>query len=717
MKKLFVCLMVALLALPSLAEQLTADQSLARLAAMQGRAQHVKSLNKSGLRLAYTAQQKGENLYYVFDRTDEGGYMILGADDLAPELIGYTNTGRFDADHVVPALKWWLSECELSISRAIAAGKPLKAAAKHAKREDIAPLVKSLWSQSGNYNGNMLFNKYCPKVDGQATPVGCMATAMAQIMRYHQWPEKGSGSVSYTTLTHQKNLSVDFSKTTYKWSDMIDKYGNVYGEDGKVQSYSFTDAQNDAVSLLSYHCGVATEMDYAPEGSGTGVLNALSALITNFGYSPYTYLTNRDFYENEQWEALLYSELEAERPILYTGYTKNEEGHAFVVDGYKDGLFHVNWGWGGLSDGYYTVFGNDALHPMKQGVGGSAVCDAFLYGHYVILNFAKPADITDTSCHFVTEGQFTIDNFSKPGENFNDGDVAHVSLPFGFFNFGGQALKVRLGLRLTNVETGAVCYLQDAYPQSTTINSLSGISEYHVYCDNVPDGVYNAVPAVKLEGDEKWTDALLSPGVQAVTMVYGNAEAPEEKKDDAELFCSEVVIKDKDGNNERTINVELQNPGNIGNDQFKGYVTLALFDDNDEFVALLDESQQYYSIASYLIDSKPLQISAVIPASVGDGHYYVYPVAFQKGSENWCTFFGYDPNLFRVSFDPVDPIQIWLTGNKVSYTEDTTGVSNVNDNENDNVNYYDLQGRNTTRQKQNSHIYIIRSKENSQKVW
>lgn len=717
MKKLFLLLVAAALTLPSLAEQLTAEQSVARFAAKQGRAQHIKKLDKSGLRLVHTAKQKNDNLYYVFDRTDEGGFLILGADDLVPELIGYTNSGRFDSDHVAPALRWWLSECEKSISSAIATGKKLVATTEGFGGDEIAPLVKSQWSQSGTYDNKRIFNKYCPEVDKHSTPVGCMATAMAQIMRYHKWPEKGTGSISYNTLTHGIAISVNFGNTTYAWDKMLDRYGYVYSEDGKQQGYSFTDEQNDAASLLSYHCGAASQMDYAPEGSGTGIYQAMYALVDNFGYSRNIYVSNRDFFTQESWEELLYSELEAKRPILYTGYTQKQEGHAFVVDGYKNGMFHVNWGWGGMSDGYYTVFGADALHPLIQGTGGSAACDAFNDGHYVLFNIGKPSEVTSPNYFFGAEGDYSISNFSRPGENFLEGDYAKVEVPNYFFNYTGANLKVDLGLRLTNEAGDKVYYLEDPYAEYVSINSFYGSNGYMVECGEVPEGVYYAQPIVRVAGETEWVDIHLKQSVKVQKIAFGNAEIPSGEKDDAQLFCSQVITSDTKANEKRTLNVQLEYPGNIGNEKFSGNVALALFDDTENLVARLEDSKVKFTMSAISYSESPIVISAVIPATVADGHYYVKPQAFQTGSTNWTNFYQFDFNAGRVSYDEVEPLQVWLSGNTVGYTEITTGVDALTTDNGQQTAVYDLQGRITTRQKQNSHIYIIRNKENSQKVW
>ncbi|MBQ0021307.1 MAG: C10 family peptidase, partial [Bacteroidales bacterium] len=222
--------------------------------------------------------------------------------------------------------------------------------------ESVEPLLGGiLWAQNDPYN------RLCPTVPGSDTKcaTGCVATATAQVMKYHQWPKQGAGQNSYVSLTNQFELSADFSQSIYDWDNMLDDY-----------SKGYTEQQGNAVARLMSDIGIAENMDYDQE-SGTETYYATYALATFFGYSKEAQMIQRDYYNYAEWNDLLKKELAASRPVVIGGSQKTNAvlGHEFVLDGYdKDGMYHINWGWGGMSNGYYDI---NILCPKHQGTGGS----------------------------------------------------------------------------------------------------------------------------------------------------------------------------------------------------------------------------------------------------------------------------------------------------------------------------------------------------------
>lgn len=199
----------------------------------------------------------------------------------------------------------------------------------------VAPLLTTRWNQDCYYN------ELCPEhVDGPCGHcyAGCVATAMAQVMKFHSYPEQGQGSHMYGTNLYP-DLSANFGATTYLWDSMPAQLT----------------ASNLPVATLLYHCGVSVNMDYGPDGSGSSLSLATEALVTYFKYASYTSYIDRDGIDDGTWAEIMKNELLARRPLVYAG-CGNGGCHAFVVDGIDaSGKFHVNWGWGGAYDGYYSL--------------------------------------------------------------------------------------------------------------------------------------------------------------------------------------------------------------------------------------------------------------------------------------------------------------------------------------------------------------------------
>jgi len=291
--------------------------------------------------------------YYAFNL--EQGYVIVSGDDEMTELVGYAENGFFDAENVPPQMQLWLD----GYAEYVAAVQSGKAKARKILLSDspsvvVEPLVSTKWNQDAP------FNNFAPEYtddnnNTQRCATGCAATAMAQIMKFHNWPEQGVGHYSYE---HQSfgTISSDFSEHVYDWTNMIDRYNN--GEYSNVQA--------DAVALLMKDCGVSLNMNYGPV-SGASIYSYTPAFKNYFRYSSRT--VNRSGCETAEFTRIITDELQEGRPIIYCG-TGKDGGHAFVVDGYDTNYFlHVNWGWGGYSDGYFDM---NYMDLAGLGIGGGS---------------------------------------------------------------------------------------------------------------------------------------------------------------------------------------------------------------------------------------------------------------------------------------------------------------------------------------------------------
>lgn len=299
--------------------------------------------------------------YYVFNIGENNGFVIVSGDNRTKEILGYSDNGSFDINSLPANFSAWLAfyqkemqvlmdQPEIENSTTIINLSPTKDSVYAAS---VAPLLGGIkWNQGSPYNN------LCPVINastGQKAVTGCVATAMAMVMKYHQWPAKGTGSNSYIPRGFTTPLTVNFSQAIYDWENMNNNYNGLN-----------TQIQQDAVATLMYHAGVAVNMNYGKTSSAT-THDMAKALINYFGYDPNLQYYERDYYSLSEWKDLLKTELNAQRPVLYAG-SSTDVGHQFVCDGYNsDGLFHFNWGWGGYSDGYYEL---SALNPGTLGIGG-----------------------------------------------------------------------------------------------------------------------------------------------------------------------------------------------------------------------------------------------------------------------------------------------------------------------------------------------------------
>lgn len=362
MKRLlhFQFLLVLLLALgySSLqAKRITQWQAQQQAYSFWGKQMPQKAKAKS--RAATTASRS--DAYYVFNN-DAGGFVIIAGDDAVTPVLGYTSTGSFDAENLPDGLKDLLKSYE----RQIAALGDNYVANRTATRTAFTgeKLLKT-----AEWNQYAPFNKYTP--NNYVT--GCVATAGAIVMKHHGYPAKGTGSHSYTW--NGKTLTANFEHD-YDWASMPAKY------DGT------NDAAFDGVARLMADLGVAVEMQYAKNGSGAYIGNMISALQTYFGYSKLTYLASIDDMEAEAWNAKLRGEIDANRPILYSASDASAGGHSFIIDGYKDESFSVNWGWGGYCNGFYQI---GALNPESA---GKPTGDKYNLGQTAVIGL-QPSDGTE----------------------------------------------------------------------------------------------------------------------------------------------------------------------------------------------------------------------------------------------------------------------------------------------------------------------------------
>ena len=387
-----------------------------------------------------------ESAYYVFDNTSGPGFVIVAGDDVAMPILAYSFENEFPTREMPENLKGWLDGMRNEINYARRHGAKASAYVSRAWAATsvgtpVVELETAQWNQEAPYNN------LCPQVVLKKTYTGCTATALAIVMKYHEWPLQGTGTLpGYTTATYKANIESLPLGHTYDWGNMRMEYSLLY-----------TAQEAEAVATLMRDCAIGIQSDFGPVGSsGTGAYpsDIPSFLVDHMGYDRACRAVFRANYNTADWNQLMKNELDNRRPVLFGGSSgvDGSGGHAFVLDGYDtNNYFSVNWGWGGMSDGYFLL---SALDPNAQGAGGSD-------GGYNYYQDAVIGIQPDAGGDYVEE--LGLQNYENPAE----GVFAHgleitsgipaqnepFNLQFGFlYNSGSASFTGEVMVAVTDKE-------------------------------------------------------------------------------------------------------------------------------------------------------------------------------------------------------------------------------------------------------------------------
>ena len=343
-----------------------------------------------------TARVEGECIFAF--NCEGGGYVIASADSRALPVLGYSDTGTIDWERMPENMRVWLRQYDEAIATLgnrsdFEDGDCVTSWTNtRTPRAAIEPLIRTNWYQIvPYYNNSPLYEGPDTTQTGKRCLTGCVATSMAQVMEYYQWPKSVAGGLpGYDIVTEleegkQHVWHVDsLPPVTFDWADMLDCYLEPRDGSLKPKEILGTEAQQQAVATLMRYCGQSVKMQYGVEASAAPTFNQYEALVKYFGYNAATLLSFRLFYGIDEWEDIIYGELAASRPVLYYGYSEGE-GHSFICDGYDgDGLFHINWGWGGKDDGFFSLsvlnpYNNTSAGAASSGIGFSINQGAIIY--------------------------------------------------------------------------------------------------------------------------------------------------------------------------------------------------------------------------------------------------------------------------------------------------------------------------------------------------
>lgn len=443
---------------------------------------------------------------YLFTAVDGEGFVLLSADDCVFPLLGYSETETFVTEGMPCNLSAWIEGYQREIasvkalgglvsSEVTAAWEQLLSGKEPKSRTEgsfVAPLLTSRWNQPEPYNNMCPFDSAANK----HALTGCVATATAQVMRFWGHPAQGRGSYSYKSSRYD-TLSVNYDSSFYDWDNMPDV----------VRGWS-SQQEINAVAKLCYEVGVSMNMNYGVDGSGAyeqsgGMLKRRSAelaLENHFGYNPGMYTDFKERYSDADWDTIISTELEAGHPIIYTG-SSSAGGHAFVIDGYNaEGLFHVNWGWGGTSNGYFTLNhlaigqeGRQGYTPFNE--MNNAILHVFPNEHpndsvsTVSVVSANPAQgtVRGSGIYPVNRDRVMLYATANPGYRFSHWASGNAANPIFYYptaDYSDTAYFVPL-------RTDTLGYCQHFVPNFDTIFSLAHCEwGIRIPVERVPDGRY-----------------------------------------------------------------------------------------------------------------------------------------------------------------------------------------------------------------------------------
>lgn len=483
MKKSLFLLISLLLCQLTWADNVTKEEAIEKAQMfLNGRAPH-----NSAFRLRAPGVQpqlklaKAEKHFYVFNVEGEEGYVVVSGNDQTPAILGYCDEGSFNTEEMPENMKAWLQGYADQLEWLEKHPNTAVKAPQLDNHEAIAPMLTTTWNQGAPYNN------LCPLDNGERSLTGCVATAMAQVMAYHKHPARTKKTIpGYTTETKKISVS-SIGMTTIDWNNMQKNYTG-----------SETSTQKTAVAKLMQLCGTSVNMDYTANNSGAFSEVVADAFKNYFDYDAATTLYYRDDFRAREWDNIIYNELANNRPVYYGGLSIGG-GHAFVIDGYdKDGLYHVNWGWGGSSNNYFLLSILDSGNT--SGAGASSSSDGYSFDQEALIG-AQP----NTGQPFEEEVVMSIRGIktqtttvTKSNGTFYlkadvDG-VYNVTSSTHTFNFG-------LGVFDENGELKYAEYNFDSEVQSGWgWNSL----ELEINVPALPDGTYEITAISRENGAQEW---------------------------------------------------------------------------------------------------------------------------------------------------------------------------------------------------------------------
>lgn len=495
-----------------------------------------------------TEQAITSNAYYAFNIGNNEGFVLVSGDDRTVPILGYSNKGSFDISSMPENMRSFLAEYEEAISN-LQADETYDVqtnVSRRSSRADIEPIVDVHYDQNAPYCMDTPILKYGGHEQHAVT--GCVATAMAQIMKHFEHPQKTSNQIPSYQFTFQNRL---YTVNAIKADSVIhwENIHNTYKEE-----YNGTNEEQAVAALMSI-CGTAMKMNYGVNETGGSIAFANqmpNALTTYFDYKTTVKFVERKSYSAESWTDVIYQELKAGRPVVYSGQSANS-GHTFICDGYKkengQDLFHINWGWGENADGYFTL----SMRPDNLGMGGGTDTSGYGMAQNAVIGIAPNDGIPVTqqqvlSTEFInTRNYVTSITRSSTSEPFTG-----MRIMYRVWSENDGTNDYDLGLRIIDSDGKTIQDISDPNAQSYRMakwdayytGTKAGI-DYSVPLDisaSLPDGDYRIIATSRVSGSGNMQPNTYSDARHISFTIYNNNLTI------TEMFKEPVVSLQIDGN-------------------------------------------------------------------------------------------------------------------------------------------------------------------------
>ncbi len=533
----------------------------------------------------------------VFTIDKERGFAFVCEQDDKKLIIAYSKDSQLNIDDLPPAFVAWMQTYNSSSSYSYAIPP---------EHSDVQPLLAGTkWGQGAPYN------RQCPRYNGSTSVTGCVATAMAQVMRYHQYPDAGRGTIDYYTTSHGIHVERDLSKYSFSWHLMKDEYGNKTSEE-----------DGDAVASLMASCGASVFMDYSPDASGAYQHDLVRGYVRNFAYDEDCAYVEREYFNNTEWHTMLQDEIVHGRPVNYGGSSKADGGHSFILDGftYENGTvpyYHVNWGWNGNCDGYYLIAD---LFPTSNGI--PAVSQGFSSNQSMVIGVQPPNGVMDRG-NILCASQMSL---SSP--NVSPGGTLSLHIT-GITNYSYKNYEGEILVRIANAIGDTLSIGKKELPRMGFMERGIATEVSLAIPDTIKTGKYDILISTT-QGDNIHSPSTL------VLNVTNNDGGDDPLQSDAQLSVSELEVSQSDTG---TATIKAYEVYNNSIDEFSGHLYIGLSSRDGELQMLLD------SVKIDFIDSYSIMVDPVtFRVKISDIH-------LQEGI--------YDLKVFSKSRDKFIPLLLW----------------------------------------------------------
>jgi len=410
--------------------------------------------------------------YYIYNVGDNQGFVIVSGDDRTKPILGYSDEGRFASDNMPAHIKEFMDNYKNQVKAIIQQNNANSYNKIVNAVNAVAPLINTKWGQDAPYNKSIK-----TMYGGKTTiaPTGCVATAMAQVMKYYNWPKSGAGSYLYAYPAGVNDgYQANFAQTTYDWANMLNEY-NIAKDTAAINI--------TAVSTLMFHAGVSVNMKYEASVSNSNVYKSCSALMSYFKYDKTIQHIVHANISDTEWQKLILDEINAGRPVILGGYS-NDGGHAYIGDGYDNNqLIHINWGWDGYMNGYFETSSLDG------------VSSNIMFNKYqdMVIGIRKPKQISDYTLNYNYDYKAVSNGFNTPVAK---NDI--VKFSYSTWEGSGNAYSGLTGLGIFKNDS-----LLMVIDSSKLINVYPSLT-FQIN-NKIPKGNYQLIPVYKSNKDSFWS--------------------------------------------------------------------------------------------------------------------------------------------------------------------------------------------------------------------